>query len=603
INYAFIKSSFDSRPKQLSRLEEEILASAMIWILSKKDLNFYSSQVKKESFNEANEYLYEPYFKGYKNFLEESRKSAKEYQDGIVIRTDIKSYYKNIRQNQLIDITKHELNITSKRILWLLEKILKKPLDQHESDIGLSQKNTSGFYANLYLIQVDRTFQNNKIWKVKYHRYADDIIIVLPNLTYKKDVEAALRDELNRLGLELNESKTEYYDDTASFLETIKNDEKLEELSKEFNLTIYLLWLTNSEYRTKFEFANTSENDNLWWYLISLYQQCLYSINIYITKKDLSRKIYKYLFDQTQRKKAELKLPSFPRKNIYSTISNWATNFEESEKGWLNDKNILKTKIVSLFKDSFKKLKEVEKKLKLNSIDCERKYQLNVERRRLESRIRFTISKLIILGLDEVWQDIVNLICGNLFVIRDVLDVVISLASQGYTDAINQLKECYHNDLNKTSEYLRAVILEALRFLPSLNIQDWELIFETATQGKSDIEKLKATETWLYLGEIAKQFVQDQHIQAVATALNTEPQALNILNKNYILILGMHAPNKIDITKLDKQKDDYLIADAVNLALNEKVSELFEEDEPAIIRQYYSVKEKSEGDEKHRHSL
>lgn len=312
------------------------------------------------------------------------------------------------------------------------------------------------------------------------------------------------------------------------------------------------------------------------------------------------------MIEYKQRKQPELDLPPFPNNNFYSTISNWANIFEDLEKSWLNDRDRFKTTIVNLLKKSLYELVQVVKELKKNKSDIKQhqKRQLNVQRRRLESRIRFAIPKLIILGLDEVWQEIVYLICSDLFVIRDLLDVVISLARQGYTDAINQLKECYQDNLNPTSEYLRAVIIEALRFLPSFSIQDWQLIFETATEGKSDIEKLKATETWLYLGDIAKQFVQSEHIQAVVTALNSKPKPFARLKKNYILILGMHAPNEIaNISISHEELDDYLIADAVNLALEEKVSELFEEDEPAIIRQYYSVKDTSDSDEKSKPSL
>ena len=606
LNYNFIKSSSASRPKQLSRLEEEIIACAIIQTLGKKtNLDFYSSRLQQESSNEANEYLYENYFNGYKDFLYKSRESAKEYQDGAVLRTDIKSYYTMIARGQLIDITKRELGIISDRVDWLIQKIQSKDLAGHKSGIGISQGTiTSGFYANLYLSPVDKKFKNKNKWKVKFYRYADDMIFVLPSIIYIKDVESALRNELDKIELKLNENKTEYYKTTIAFLNATESDKLLKKLSENFNFIIYLLWLTNSEYRTKFEFAITSDNEKIWWSLISLYQQCLYSINIYITKKDLSRKIHKYLFDQKERKKQELKLPCFPKNNNYSTISNWAKNFEYSEESWLNNKNILKIKIVNLFKDSLKKLQENYTKLNLNNINEERKRQLNVERRRLETRIRFSVKKLLVLGFDEVWQEIVDLICGDLFVIRDVLDVVISLARQGYTDSINQLKECYQDNSTETSEYIRAVILEAFRFLPNLSIEDWQLIFETATAGKSDIEKLKATETWLYLGDIAKQFVQVEHIQAVVTALNSEPKPFTRLKKNYILILGMHAPDEItNISIAEEEMNDYLIADAVNLALEEKVLELIEQDEPAIIRQYYSVEDTPDSDEKSKPSL
>lgn len=611
LNYNFIKSSSESRLKQLSRLEEEIIACAIIQTLGKKtNLDFYSSRLQQESSNEANEYLYENYFNGYEDFLDKSRKSAEEYKDGAVLRTDIKSYYTMIARGQLIDITKRELNIISDRVDWLIKKIQSKDLAGHKSGIGISQGTiTSGFYANLYLSPVDKKFKKNNKWKVKFYRYADDMIFVLPNITYIKEVESALRDELDKLKLQLNESKTEYYKTTIDFLHATEEDKLLEELSEKFNFIIYRLWLTNSEYRTKFEFANTSENENLWWFLISLYQQCLYSINIHIAKKDLSRKIYRYLFDQKQRTKPDLKLPPFPQKNNYSNISNWAKSFDKLEKNWLNEKNSLKIEIVKLFKQSFKQLLQVIEERKKNSstISQQQQRQLNVKRRRLETRIRFAIPKLIILGLDEVWQEIVDLICSDLFLIRNnLLYVVISLASQGYTDAINQLKEYYQNNSKEkeASEYIRAVILEALRFLPSLTIEDWQLIFETATEGKSDIEKLKATETWLYLGDIAKQFVQAEHIQAVVTALNSEPKPFTRLKKNYILILGMHAPDEIyNIKNLEEQLDDYLIVDAVNLAQEEKVLELIKQDEPAIIRQYYSVKDTPDSDEKSRPSL
>jgi hypothetical protein len=607
INYNFVKSSSASRPKQLSRLEEEILAAAIIQIIGKKaEIDFYSYCPQKESLNEATEYLYENYLGGYKTFLAEARSSAEEYQDGAVIRTDIKSYYTMVVQSQLLDITKNELDISSERIYWLLNKIKKVDLDGHQPGRGLKQGTiTSGFYANLYLSKIDEKFKNDKTWRVKFHRYVDDMIIVLPSVTYLEDVESALKVELTILELELNKDKTEHYDNVSDFLKTIQDDKTLEELSKKFNFLIYCLWVLNADSRTKFEFANKSGNERLWWNLISLYQQCLYSINIHVTETYLSRKIYQYLFQQTQRKNHELNLPPFPNSENYSVISNWARRFEELEKAWLNDKKKLKSEIVNLFTQSLLELKEISEQINKNDSTKSqpKKRQFIVQRRRLETRIRFAINKLIILGFDEVWQEIVNLICSD-FVIRDLLDVVISLARQGYTDAINQLKKYYQNSSNKTSEYLRAVILEALRFLPSLNLQDWELIFEAATEGTSDIERLKATETWLYLGDVAKQFVQAKHIQAVVNALNSEPQPFTRLKKNYILILGIHAPDEIpNVSISPKELNDYLIADALNLAQNGKVSELFKEDEPAIIRQYYSVKTASDSEDKHRYSL
>jgi len=59
------------------------------------------------------------------------------------------------------------------------------------------------------------------------------------------------------------------------------------------------------------------------------------------------------------------------------------------------------------------------------------------------------------------------------------------------------------------------------------------------------------------------------------------------------LILGLHDPEKLanlpNIEDLYKTQD-YLISDSCKLVLNGKVSAIFEQDEPAIIRSYYSLK-------------
>lgn len=606
VTYNFIKGSSATRPKQLLRLEEEILSTAILQTIGKKnDFNFYSYRPKKESMENATEHLYEDWWDGYKRFRHAVKQSAEEYLDGAVIKTDIKSYYKTIIQKQLLEITEETLNINSKRLVWLIKKILLKDLPGHQTGVGLSQGTmTSGFYANFYLSSVDSRFKNETKWLLKYYRYVDDIIIILPSNSYVDEVQLLLEDEISKIGLKLNTEKTEFYDNTSDFLDTVVHDVDLEKLGKEFNYTISNLWIMNSGYRLQFEFAHKSEAESLWWHLIHIYKQCLYSINIHVTESYLSRKVYQYLFPQNKTKKRQLNLPPFPKRDNFSIISNWARLFEELQAAWNEKKNSLKTKIVDLFYQSLQEIRLVEHLIKNGSYTTEQeRRKLIVKRRRLETRIRFAVNKLSILGFDEVWEDIVSLICGDLFVLRDLLYVVVSLARQGKTDAIKQLIEYYQTSEHETSEYVRAVILEALRFLPSLDVQDWHLIFESATEGKYAIERLKATETWLHLSEDSKHFVQSKHIEAVVKALNSAPPPFNRLKKNYILILGIHAPDAIsNISLLPKDNDDYLIHDALKLALEGKVSELFKENEPAIVRDYYNVK-KAAGEDKPHYSL
>lgn len=599
IDYKFVKGRAKSRPKQLTRLEEEILAIAILQTIGhKNDLDFYSYQLKIK----PTEDLYENYFPNYKKFLEASRESAKLYPNGAVLRTDIESYYVKVIQEQLVDITERELQISSKRIKWLLSKILKQDLNNgHDNGKGLKQGTlTSGFYANLYLKAVDEYFADEPKWKhiIKFHRYVDDIIAVVPSGNYLETFEIELTDKLSNLGLNLNKNKTEHYDKISDFLPSTELDTDLNELNKEFNLSLYHLWTMNYDYRTQFELANSSHDEKSWWKLIKIYQHCLYSLGIYVSETRLSRKIYQKLNSENLNIENQLNFPSFPSDDNFIIISKWSSQFQELNHTWIYRKNQIKSKVVNLFKDSLKERQELTGliKEKADSISEQEKRELNIKLRRLETRIRSSVNKLLILGFDQVWQEIILVIC-DLFIIRDLLDVIIGLASQGHTDAIKQLWNFYQNSkiaTEKPSEYVRAILLEAFRFLPILVVDDWQLIFNSSTAAKSDIEKLKATETWLYLGHLAKPYVQPQHLQNVVNALKSDPSPFTRLKKNYILILGMYnydLPDNIPFS--DEEKNDYLIKDVLKLAESGKVAEIFKEVEPARVRQYYNQEEKS----------
>ncbi|MGB3638332.1 MAG: RNA-directed DNA polymerase [Rivularia sp. (in: cyanobacteria)] len=606
IDYKFVKGRAKGRPKQLTRLEEEILAIAILQTIGQKNnFEFNSYKLKLEQ----TEDLYEDYFPKYKQFLKASRQSANRFQDGAALRTDIQSYYVTVIQEQLIDITERELQISSIRIQWLLTKLLKQNLNNgHQDGIGLKQGTlTSGFYANLYLKAVDDYFNDKERKnKIQYHRYVDDIIAVSRHVSYIQEFETQLKIKLEELGLKLNKYKTEHYDNISDFLPSTELDTYLDKLNEEFNKTLYPLWIMDYDYRTQFELANSSYDEQSWWKLIRIYQHCLYSLGIYVTEIRLSRKIHQKLVVQNLDRKKQLKLASFPNERNFIIISKWSTQFQELNDPWIDRKNEIKSKVVNLFQDSLKGLLQtsVSIKIKADSINEKERRELNIKQRKLQTRIRSSVNKLLILGFDQVWQEIVNLICDhNLFVIRNLLDVIVGLASQGYTDAIKQLWEQYQNSevaMEESSEYMRAILLEAFRFLPILELADWLLIFDCSTAAKSDIEKLKATETWLYLGNLAKPFIQPEHFQNIANALKSVPAPFTRLKKNYILILGMYnydLPDNIPFS--DEEKNDYLIQDALKLAESGKVSEIFTEIEPARVRQYYNQKRKSVNKDKH----
>ncbi|MGK7883612.1 MAG: reverse transcriptase domain-containing protein [Crocosphaera sp.] len=610
------KGKFGSRPKHLSRLEEEIKEIAFIQITEKDKTKDFDSYNLKEDIE--TEDLYEDYFPQYLEFLEKVKDAAKQYtEDGSIIRTDIKDYYKNIIQEKLIEISKKELNITSRRYQWLLSQLINKELDDHEKGKGLDQGTiTSGFYANFYLKPIDDYFHNKS--NVEYFRYVDDIFIVTFNKVDTESIKKDLEYQLTKLGLNINQDKTEIYDnppdieEITTILEKAIKDDQLETLNKDFNDVTHYLWRMNSDYRTKFHLAD-SQDINLWWNLINRYNQCLYAINIFIFSHDLSRKIYKQLVTQNYKYKSKIKFPPFPATDSYMTIKRWKKEFEQLNQTWINEKNKFRNKLIEFFSDSLKEIKNIEQKI--NNLDTSlqeyknQKRQLNAKKRKNEKYIRFAVKKLLILGFDFDpkinHNPIVNLICSDdLYILRQLIpDVIISLAYQGHTEAIEQIYHYYENKEETTNKYIRAVILEALRFLPLLNSEHWEIIFQSSVKVTSDsqrdIERLKATETWLHLGQISRPFVKAKHIQNIVDALNSNPTPFARLKKNYILILGLFAKQELSkITLTREEKEDYLLKNALKIAQNSQVSRLMNASEPAIIKQYYNTKKTSSSGKK-----
>jgi hypothetical protein len=103
--------------------------------------------------------------------------------------------------------------------------------------------------------------------------------------------------------LNLNKEKTEIYDRVSDFVESIKEDDLFAEVKQEFDKVMNGLWIGNYQYRNEFAGAYRNNNDYLWRHLIDQYQKCLCSIKIYIEVPDLSRRIYKYLFDSKKRQR------------------------------------------------------------------------------------------------------------------------------------------------------------------------------------------------------------------------------------------------------------------------------------------------------------
>ena len=598
ISYNFVKNSSTTRPKGLSRLEVEIMSIAIIQKLgkgaSRLQGNSYAYRLTAPK-NHETEYLYEYWLAAHSRFISDLRRSAKEYEKGVVIRVDIESYYTRIVQDSLLELTKDLTE--SERIRWLLKILLSKQLDDHQVGYGITQGSIgSAFYANVYLKPLDTRFgtqPNDNEWKVMFSRYLDDMILLVPDADDVTAVLDTLNEELEKLNLNLNKEKTEIYYRVSDFVESIKEDDLFAEVQQEFDKVMNGLWITNYLYRKEFAGAYRNNNNDLWRHLLDQYQKCLCSIKIYIEVPDLSRRIYKYLFDSKKRhndlkREIELNLPPLPSDDREMSIREWDYAFQKLNYEWRGEKDRLRTKLINLFCESLKEIEEIQK------IPSARE---NIRRQKtLKTYIRFAVNKLLILGFTEIVRELVEILCEKPWVFREPLQIVESLAIQGYLVELMEVIAYYQNRSIKMSEYIRAISLRAIRFLPTINEYAWEKVVEYSINGTL-VERLMATETWLCLAynNLCDGLVQDSHIEAVSIALHSEPLPTARLKKNYLLILGLYKRDAISDESVDD--NDYMLCEAYKMALEGSIKDLFEDYEPKIIRdKYYSGKDQSSGD-------
>lgn len=139
------------------------------------------------------------------------------YGKTLVIDVDLKSYFDEIRHDKLLD--KIAKRVNDDKTMRLLKLIIKA-----NGKKGVPQGGViSPLLANLYLNDADKMLEkakevthSGKYTRIEYARFADDMVI----LVYKQNqgewlVKAAykrLKEEIEKLGIEMNEDKTRIVD-------------------------------------------------------------------------------------------------------------------------------------------------------------------------------------------------------------------------------------------------------------------------------------------------------------------------------------------------------------------------------------------------------
>ncbi|NEO49809.1 MAG: hypothetical protein F6K55_39210 [Moorea sp. SIO4A3] len=103
MSYKFPKNVEKTRPRGLSRIEEEILSVAIIQKLGSRASRLNSVSYAYRIQDTSNEYLYTSWYDNYRNYIRGVKDSVNRNIKGLVLRIDIESYYTRIIQKKLCD--------------------------------------------------------------------------------------------------------------------------------------------------------------------------------------------------------------------------------------------------------------------------------------------------------------------------------------------------------------------------------------------------------------------------------------------------------------------------------------------------------------------
>ena len=134
-----------------------------------------------------------------------------------VIDLDLRAYFDNVRQDQLLE--KVARKIQDARVMRLLKQILKSTGKKGVPQGGV----ISPLLSNLYLNEIDRMLEKaievtryRQYTRVQYARFADDMVLLIDSHPrqgwMEKAVEKRIRQELAKLKVEINEEKSRMVD-------------------------------------------------------------------------------------------------------------------------------------------------------------------------------------------------------------------------------------------------------------------------------------------------------------------------------------------------------------------------------------------------------
>lgn len=473
--YLFPKNESSQRPKSLSRLEELIIAVAIILRFKDQikgqlpdvDYSFKLARIKSE-------YLYEYWYQQYVTYISDVLSRLDHNQ---VCTTDIKSFYSNINQKILLELLSTRLK-ESPRCFQCMQSIIERDCHHdHVEGYGLLQGHAiSGPLSSVMLQPFDLSLIRDRGITDRYSRFADDITVTgISSNNSIEDIEElqSIRQELFRLdpALELNNDKTRLYSSAHDYRVSVGGMQDLDDISARFRTLFLPLYTLNRSYRNDYRIRGI-----LFAYQ---YQRILASIGIHLRPEWLSRKLDEYSSPLRllrsiyllAKRNGFLRWPPLSLLESKSGREAWLASFTNKNDQWVVLRDQLFGDLEGVFLDSCRLLQEAA---------------LDVEKSKQEvRRLKFAIYRLSVLGIDGIHEQIGDLLLSQPWHVPMWISTR-ALARGYFEDTLLRVAE------NSDSPYVRAIIFKSLGLVKTRSsAQKLASILDTSELA---IEKLMASE-------------------------------------------------------------------------------------------------------------
>ncbi|KAF0106806.1 MAG: hypothetical protein FD146_2398 [Anaerolineaceae bacterium] len=548
------------RPLNLCRLEEQLLAVAILQVKGLDTLEFHHrSFAYRLSKKTRGEFLYEDWYEAHSRFLEEARKAAKRSPNCAVIRTDIESYYSRIRQNNLIEELIHGARIYHSRLSDITRLLIERKFDWEEN-LGIPQGHAmSGVISNIYLHKIDKRFNDKQQFDIEYFRYVDDITIVCK----PEQTDLILREldsSLNSLGLtrskDENGKKGKTRIQTADdFLSQTEKDSVLEVLSKEHIRLLREIYKLDDKHHSLCQ-----EN---WWEFLQRYQAILSRLSVFINVPRLSRKIKanQSWWNQTFSFWKRTKLPYVAEMKDLDDIEKWVEAFADKNPEWILQRQLLQENLQKMFHEGLDTLQNSDNESELANA---------------QTKIKFASYRLGQLGFGDCAEDVANIIIERPWLVN-VRRITQALALQNHE---NLLIKIYSETPDDKAEwrFIKSSALKSLIELSNITETTITLLSQIIVSESSILERTTAAEILLL-----RKNIQNLHLKNLDSAL---ANSINpYLSKNLILLAKKFTPEALPQDMQIGFSD--IINEVIQFGkLKYGLEELYRH-EPDILKDYY----------------